>query len=239
MAALPGAPKYSPGPYAWPERRFGSRPSRQIASMFASAVPWKHSLTVWSGTRCHDSTNRLYKGLPGIECGFASHAAMWRPDAFVASQDRMDLRWSARTSSKPESSTAQPSGVAGERSFGFALPTQEGVWPGRPLRSFSARRRASAASPDVSGAAFRFDGAMRTGPPLSSASSLRASARSDSNVSSRAWSAWASAASSSTSSTSMTPLFRRSWSRMISLSDLARPPLRPLNRLSWRWSFFA
>ena len=35
--------KYSPSPYRWNLRNVGSRPSAQIASTFAAAVPWKTS----------------------------------------------------------------------------------------------------------------------------------------------------------------------------------------------------
>ena len=59
--------KYSPRPCAWPcwPRRLGSRPCLQIASMFASAVPWKTRRIDWSRARLYAAANLAYSSPPG------------------------------------------------------------------------------------------------------------------------------------------------------------------------------
>jgi hypothetical protein len=123
-------------PMAWPERRFGSRPSFRIVSTLASGVPWNTKLTDVSAAEAHAVMKRVKSALPGLLCWFSRMSTMSSCVALAARNARTRARCSASTSRPDRSNTR--GGRAGS-----------GASRGRPaaslVRSMTSPHRCSAA----------------------------------------------------------------------------------------------
>ena len=156
ICECPAPAKYSPGPCAWPERRFGSRP---VADRSRS-----RSVRAYRGTQFH---RLVGDALPTPQSGCITACRAWNagsgrtPSRSVpsrssrASPDAIALVREDVEAGVVDGRLPPPIDFVQRRAINrLRLADPRRRWPGRPLRSFSARRRASAASPDVSGAAF-------------------------------------------------------------------------------------